>query len=218
MKKNKFFCTLLSLLIFTTLGSCKPNTSENSLLGTITTTETTSSIVTTTSTENTTSANATVSEKLSSDIFSFQIQLNGKIYQLPASVSEFMADGWHDEENFIGTLNAGEMKNAFLYNGDQVIYAIVNNRGKDVLKLSECSIGYISVDSDEAKKGTNLILPGGITIGSDLNDVKKAYGEPWENSEGEQAVVFRYLKEYNTVAFLIDPKTKKVMSIEISVV
>lgn len=116
---------------------------------------------------------------LSEDLYSFDIKLEGVKYTLPASYSEFEKNGWKisDEESDAEIPLNCYLKDAFkLKKGDKVIDAYFMNDGSGTSKkAADCKIGEIAVYSTD---NVSIILPNGITIGSSIDDLKAAYGEP----------------------------------------
>ena len=132
------------------------------------------------------------------------IFLAGDAITLPISVEEYMALGWEPSgkasaEKIEGTLNPKEFTYVTLVKGDYVEQPYIANLTDDVITASQGTIvGFDSIRSDEM-----LELPNGIVHGvSTMEDVKAAYGEPYEvdpwgkytryNMEGFFVTVWEY--------------------------
>ena len=158
----------------------------------------------------------TPSGNLPDDLFSFQLELDGVIYQLPAPYSEFETNGWVGKEDLSTELDPDHITTSIsLKNGEHEIYARFLNAGTDVLKLSECYVYIINLDSFDVDKGASLIFPSGITIGTKMDDVKSAYGDPSETYEGDYSINWTYkLKTYASAEIKFDPATKTVSDLK----
>ena len=161
-------------------------------------------------------ANATPSAELAQEWDSFQVELNGKLYQLPAPFAEFAADGWgFDDESLTlapDTYSLEQMKN-----GKQTIYARIINLDVNVLPFNECYIGSLALDEWDAERGgATLFVPGGISLGASMDDVRAAYGEPSSSSEGETFINWKYeLKSYADLNVTFNSETKDVNKLDI---
>lgn len=145
----------------------------------------------------------TVSEDgnaLSDDIYSFQIKIDGEVYQFPMSYADFTALGWEYKYDASTELSPNSYSAAEVFKkGDLEIYTQIVNFGLNTLPLSECTIGGISIDSWQFSDApdTAIELPGGITYNvSTLEDVKAVYGEPSDTYEGDLYTKLEYRYDY----------------------
>ena len=156
------------------------------------------------------------SGELSDDWSSFEAELNGKVYYLPAHFSEFAADGWTmDDES--ETLSPNTHSTILFRKGDQIVYATMLNFTANVLTFNECHIEKLALDIFDAKRGAKLYLPGGITVGeSNSDDVLAAYGEPSDIYEGTSVISYTYSEgTYSNARIQFDIETMEVNRVEI---
>lgn len=119
--------------------------------------------------------------EISDDLYSYQIIINGELYQIPMDFSDLAAKGWiyDGDEN--------EELDAYTYvpfetfnNGDYDMQADIINFTDSPVSYSACTITGISIAKNyNSGNDMTFILPKGIQSGvSTLEDVKSAYGEP----------------------------------------
>ena len=129
---------------------------------------------------------------LSSDLFSQQVAVDGKVYTLPFAYSEisdvftFDAEGieFTDGSN---TLDPGystsvvplDYKNSTTSSWLN-IYGSFQNDNSEASTLDKCTFTGIDVDINyvDDTNYPQLVLPGGITWGSNKADIEAAYGKP----------------------------------------
>lgn len=137
---------------------------------------------------------------LSDDIYSFQIKIDGEVYQFPMSYADFTAHGWEYKDDASTGLSPNSYSAAEVFKkGDLEVYTQIVNFGLNTLPLSECTIGGISIDTWQFSDAPDTIieLPGGITYNvSTLEDVKAAYGEPSDIYEGDLYTKLEYRYDY----------------------
>ena len=127
---------------------------------------------------------------LSSDLASQQISIDGTIYTLPFDYSLISSDYTFDLADY------GKEDGYVLNPGDKVLCTVYlendnfddsfefctgfKNYGDGVLDIKETSIWALDTDIRwcDTDNYPTIILPGGITWGSTIDDVKAAYGEP----------------------------------------
>lgn len=137
---------------------------------------------------------------LSDDLYSFELLLDGELYQFPMSYEEFTAKGWtyKDDDTIEIKPNSYSPSERFT-KGSLEIYASVINLGINTLPLSECTVGGISMDEWQYKDApeTTLELPGGITYGaSTLEEITAAYGPASDTYEGDLYTKLEYEYDY----------------------
>ncbi|MCL2165140.1 MAG: hypothetical protein FWH55_12305 [Oscillospiraceae bacterium] len=215
----------------TTTEISSPNTTETTPASTTETTLPSTTESTPASTTESSPANATEpssggtdepgaihvpSGELSDDWTSFEAELNGIVYQLPALFSEFSADGWTLKEES-ETLAPNYHTTVQLKKGDQIVGATVLNLTGNVLPFGECYIEKLMLDSYDARHGAKLILPSGVTNDeSNMDDVRAAYGEPSDIYEGTSIIIWTYSEEtYSEAKIQFDIDTMKVSKVEI---
>ena len=138
--------------------------------------------------------------QLSENLYDFQIQLDGEVYQFPMSYEEFLAYGWeisiYSDET--ANLEPNQFDLVYFSKGEVECMAFALNLGLNTMPVSECIIGGISIDNFDwdLSKG-EVLLPGGIRRGvSTLEDVTAAYGSATDTYEGELYTSLTYEKDY----------------------
>lgn len=160
----------------------------------------------------------TGAQALSDDIYSFQAEIDGEVYQFPMSYGEFTAKGWTYDGDAAQTMEPEQYTAAETFKKDSSkLYATIFNLGMNTVPFSECQIGGFSVDSYMMKDSAfSVKLPKGIEFGvSTLEDVKAAYGEPSREYDGEMYTALTYEYEtYQDVEIQVDKETKVVSKID----
>lgn len=148
------------------------------------------------------SEEAASDSQLSDDIYSFQIEYDGVLYQLPMAYEDIEAQGWtlskHDDPELrVGT---NSYTSIGFNKGERSIRVDVFNLGINERSLKECLIGGIDIDesfSDVDFDALQIRLPGGISVGkSNVDDIKAAYGEPSDVYESDLYTKLTYEKDY----------------------
>lgn len=139
---------------------------------------------------------------LSDDVYSFQVEYDGTLYQFPMPYADFEAQGWtlsknDDSEAMVGT---NSYTSIGFIKGECSIRADVFNLGINELPIKECLIGGITVDEGFTDMDFSAIpvnLPNGISMGvSNVDDIKAAYGEPSDVYESDLYTKLTYEKDY----------------------
>lgn len=154
-----------------------------------------------------------VPDGLSSDPESFQVSLDGNIITLPALYKDFTALGWEcDIDVNEETLKPGFIMvgNASLRKGDTSLSgANFINLSDQELPLSECYVyGFSFAYDSKGAVDTSVVFPGGLHIGSTVDDIIAAYGDPTETDDSRSTVtklIYQY-GEGNEITFEIDKK------------
>lgn len=157
------------------------------------------------------------SATISTDLYKYEVLLNGIKYSLPSTFSNFEKNGWVGEDEFAkDTLAPNKYKIETLKNGEQTLMISIANFGMNVSPLSKCHVGEITVDTYGAKKGTTISIAKGITIGSTYDQVIAAYGKASTEYKGDTLLKLTYTSgTYSNYEISIDNKTKKVYSIKL---
>ena len=126
---------------------------------------------------------------LSDDVMAMQFKLDGKVYQIPFDFKELTDAGWtydtadweEDDDYYLDpgsdTLCVFSMTHPN-YPGFR-LYVGFTNYGNGNCAITDCSVSKVNFDiswGDESYP--EVILPKGITFGSNVNDVVSAYGQP----------------------------------------
>jgi len=165
--------------------------------------------------EETQQALATAPADLSDDIYSFSFSLNGEIFSLPFPFSEIEDAGWSGDDIADGRLDPGRhtLSNQ-LRNGEQIVFVSLVNTTENVLPFNETNIGRINKDDFDARRGAELVFPGNITIGSTIDEVIAAHGEPSETRSTDASTTLVYSRSLqSSVTFRVDNETNQVTSL-----
>ena len=120
---------------------------------------------------------------LSDDLYSFSFSINGDVYILPFEFSELGELGWDSDRDDLDELTLNPNQHTLgteLQNGDHLIRVAFVNTTENVLPLRESYVGSITIEERHANSGIELILPGGITFGSTMDEIIAVHGEPSE--------------------------------------
>ncbi|MGI6017499.1 MAG: hypothetical protein ACOX8M_01615 [Marvinbryantia sp.] len=220
MKKNLLTFLLAGTFVVSSSVICTAET-ETDASAEITSEAVTEAVVNETAAEeNTSEAISENTAVLSEDLYSFQLKLNGELYQFPMTYTDFTALGWEYQDDETMEVAPNEYSpSATFQNGDLKLYASVVNLSINTLPVSECLIGGISLDQYQIKDApdTTIEFPGGILYGTaTLEDVKAAYGEPSNVYEGDLYTNLTYEYDYKqSVDFYIDAETGVLNQFEI---
>lgn len=163
---------------------------------------------------------ASAGAPLSDDLYSFQMKLDGKIYQFPMSYADFIACGWEYQGDETLTFAPDQYSPSEVFKkGDLEIYVSIINLGIDTEPVTECLVGGLSIDEwqFEAAPRTSIELPKGIVYGkSTLEDIKAAYGEPSDTYEGELYTKVTYEYDYyREIDLYVSTETDVINEVEI---
>ena len=139
------------------------------------------------------------SDLLSDDLYSYQIIINGELYQIPLEFSDLTAKGWKYDGDESVELDANTYFGVQRFiNGDYDIEADIFNPTNNSQAYSECKITGISIDKYyNSGNDMSFVLAKGIQSGvSTLEDVKEAYGEPTQVYGDDEIETASYEEEY----------------------
>ncbi|MDE7390329.1 MAG: hypothetical protein K2M82_05260, partial [Lachnospiraceae bacterium] len=118
----------------------------------------------------------------------FELSLDNSKIKLPCKFSDIKALGWTINEDFSDEEKAGSLSaNSITDNAlctvnkdyESYLFLTMANTSDSNMPYDECTvIGLQITVTDNPKKSPTLTLAGGITWGSDVNDVVAAYGAP----------------------------------------
>lgn len=136
---------------------------------------------------------------LSDDLYSFQVEINGDLYQFPMRYSDFVSYGWEYNEDDTEKLGSNYMLMGVFSNGKFDCYVDIANFDVNAQAISECYISRISVESINLRNvdDFSLRLPKGLEFGkATLEDIKEAYGTPSDTYEGQYSTKLTYQYDY----------------------
>ena len=136
--------------------------------------------------------------ELSDDIYSFQVSVNGTVYQFPMWYSDFIALGWTYDGDTTLALPADRYTGEMFIKDDVKAYVNIANLSINTQPYNECMVSGISFDDyylDECD--WEIVLPKGIQYGvSTKEDIIAAYGTP--SSEYDGSMYYKLTYEYDT--------------------
>ncbi|WP_059067228.1 DUF6612 family protein [Mediterraneibacter massiliensis] len=160
------------------------------------------------------------SGKLGDSWDSYTVQINDTVLTLPCEMSELEALGLTLDTSYTPAnymVNTGEYELAYFMdeNGNQIMVDALNTSGS-ALELKDCLVGGISVDDYGLENGgMTVIFPGGIQIGSTVEEVTAAYGACEDVYEGDYMDMYSWYAEdsyYNGCEIDFEAETGLVMS------
>lgn len=145
-----------------------------------------------------TESRETAGGELSEDLYSFQISIDGTVYQFPMKYSDFVASGWVFDGNENSELDSMFRAGTQVFNkGKLQCYATIMNFDINARPFRECYITGIQIDKSQNKNGAEILLPKGIQLGkSTREDIRTAYGESTEEYQMENGSgYYRYNRD-----------------------
>lgn len=140
-----------------------------------------------------------VPSELSDDIYSFQVSIDGTVYQFPMWYSEFEALGWEYDGDPTETLSSNQYTTTQTWKKDGVtVYTSFANLSINSVPFSESMVAGITLDKFYLEDSdVEIVLPGGITWDvSNADDIKAAYGDPTSDYDGE--LYYQMTYEYDS--------------------
>lgn len=151
---------------------------------------------------------------LSDDLYSFQMSINGTVYQFPMEAAQFKEMGWLYHGGATERINSNYWDEGdWRYEDGVTVHAALANYTVDLQSPRDCTIGGIHIgdfgrDRDDLmRRGYEIIMPGGITYGvSTKEEVLATYGEP--ASDTDRLVCYRLAEGFfaREVSFWFDDK------------
>lgn len=125
--------------------------------------------------------------ELSDDLYSFQLQVNDIVYQLPMTYEQFTGLGWTYNDDPNEELTAGRyMSTQVFTNGKLKCYAGIANFDVNTKPVKDCYIISLSFETSQVKDTTAVImLPGGISLGGNYDEAIALYGTPTSEYDNE---------------------------------
>lgn len=144
---------------------------------------------------------ATGEAALSDNLFDFQIEILGEVYQFPMTYADFTAKGWtlKNEEDGNEMLGANTYGFITFQKGDLSASVDIVNLMVNEAPVTDCLAAGIEIDgvySDVDMASLGIKLAKGVTMGvSTVDDIKAAYGEPSDTYEGDLYWKMTYEKD-----------------------
>lgn len=163
--------------------------------------------------------------EMSDDIFSYQIGIDGVVYQFPTYVSTFEENGWIANEDantsdINGTL-APNYHNIYWYEkGDDTIILEISNMDINEKPVRECVVTGIQCEKSYHRitNSEKFIVPGNIPWDSaNYDTIINSFGTPSRENDTESLIFVTYSEDiYNSVEFIFyaDDSTLYVVNID----
>jgi len=128
---------------------------------------------------------------MSDDIYSFQLLMDGVLYQFPMTYSAFAAHGW-TMVNESAELSPNSYKGVSMIKNDVEIHIELLNLTINNIAYEECLVGGVDT-SYLGFKTDSTYLPGGIQYGvSTIDEVIMGYGNPTSRYDSESLISLTY--------------------------
>lgn len=148
-------------------------------------------------------------------IYSYQVTIDGELYQFPMWFSEFEAKGWAYKEDATEKLKPNVYDSYLTWEKDGVkVYTTLYNLTINTALMNQCAVAGMEIDRYDIKDSKmTLELPMGIVFGvSTKEDIIAAYGVPTREYDGESFWQLTYQKEYHERVELTIHKDNGVLS------
>ena len=164
-------------------------------------------------------SSANTPSELSDDLYSFQVSIDGTVYQFPMWYSDFESLGWTYDGDNTQTLSSNQYSVVETWEKDGVsVYTQLANLSMNTVPFSECMVTGITMDQYDLKDcDWEIILPGGIQYGvSNADDIKAAYGNPSRDYDGDlyYSMTYEY-DSYQDIEFYVYKETNTLGKIDI---
>jgi len=119
--------------------------------------------------------------ELGNDLSSFNVEIYGDLYRLPAPVSAFLDNGWEfDRDSFRGIPSESiprqrDVSGYNLIRGDDGLRVKLFNFGDKLLVVERCFVIELSITDFD--NGEHIRLPAGITIGTTERRLVELFGD-----------------------------------------
>ncbi|MBQ6887241.1 MAG: hypothetical protein IJN54_06995 [Lachnospiraceae bacterium] len=162
---------------------------------------------------------ANMPSELSDDLYSFQVSINGTVYQFPMWYSDFENLGWTYDGDNTQTLTSNQYSLSEVWEKDGFsVYTQLANLSMNTVPYSKCMISEITFDDYHLEDcDWEIILPKGIQYGvSNADDIKAAYGEPTRDYDGDLYYNMTYEYDiYQEIDLYVYKETNTLDKIEI---
>ncbi|WP_294406075.1 hypothetical protein [uncultured Clostridium sp.] len=170
-----------------------------------------------TSTEEQKSSDENVSKsatELGDDLFNKNVEVEGVVYTLPASIKEFEQNGWKVQEEAGEKVKARDTNvRVTLRKNNSVIKVSAKNNTANETEVENCDITRIEVREENK---ISLKLPKGVQIGSSKEELESAYtGLETKKSDSTNFEYYNYLKDGLSINISVSKDTMKITTIEV---
>lgn len=155
---------------------------------------------------------------IGTDIYSGIVSVEGKVYQMPCPVSEFLDDGWTITQQSGGIVSGGTDSIRVEKDGKKT-YLYLDNLSDYQTTPENCMVYEVSVSDDE---GIAILLPADsdpISIGMAKANLEAILGDNFDSYAGTYSYSYSY-SEYRdrdfSISISVDKETELVSSISVS--
>ena len=150
--------------------------------------------------------------ELGDNLFSKNVELEGVVYTLPASVKEFEQNGWKIQDEAGSKVDARDTNvRVSLRKHNSVIKISVKNNTANQTEVENCDVTSITVREDDK---ISLKLPKGIGIGSTKEELETAYSDlTTKKSDSTNFDYYDYSKDGLAVNISVSKNTGKITTI-----
>ena len=156
-------------------------------------------------------------EELGDDPLSFTVEYAGDLYQLPAPVSLFLANGWELTKNSPEVVYGEDYDYVEMRKDNQTLRARVQNYNANAVVTASCFV--TEVESDDFGPKVDITIPTGITIGMSTEDVEAALANvEYEKDDDSDYFVYYEMEgdSYSdSVRIRVDKETDAVVAISV---
>ncbi len=156
-------------------------------------------------------------EALSDELFDYIVEFAGDLYQLPAPVSVFLANGWTLKDGSEETVAGKDSGWAYMMKDNQELRVLAKNYEPNITKIENCFVTEIKSDIYTTDLPINLAK--GLTRGLTSAELEAALeGIEYETSESSN---FKYYNVYGKDSkldgyqFCVNTEEDVVMNIEV---
>ena len=152
--------------------------------------------------------------ELGDDFLSGNIEIAGKLYTLPAPVSEFLDDGWtiQSKSNGVGSMNTDSV--TIEKDGKKLSLYIENLADYQTIP-ENCAVYRVYAYADD---GISVKIPKGLSFDSTKADVEAAKSEEFSYYKSESSYSYSYDKydEGYSLDIYVDAATEKISQFSVS--
>ena len=152
--------------------------------------------------------------ELGDDFNSFNVRYAGDLYTLPVPLSVFLANGWEIIDTRTHVAGNAHLSHYEIKFNDQILSTILANYSGFIQPVENCFVMRVTFCS--SRTNLPIELPGGITESSTLDDVIKAYGQPYSQSVVEIIETLRYGGISHGIRFSFNIETGRIFNIQVN--
>ena len=172
--------------------------------------------------EETSKSTVKAGEGLGESWDSYTVQINDTVLTFPCSIEEVEAAGLtmdmeNTPEDYV--INADDYELVFFDDSDShSLMFVISNNTEEAHVVRECTVNGLYVDDyDVEDEDINVIFPGGIQMGADIETVIEKWGKPDDVYEGDYSDSYQWYGEndMNYCIVYTEPGEGEVTSIDL---